>query len=112
MTAKQQELWSILLKTLACDVQEGVHNAAGIENNVYKFNHYFTGELVTFQVVYGGKTANSLPKVHPDLTREWVVGNGPFKKWVRKQAEDWYLSQLQKLMLRTLRIQIFSTKLN
>lgn len=24
MTAKQQELWSILLKTLACDVQEGV----------------------------------------------------------------------------------------
>ena len=27
--------------------------------------------------------------------------HGPFKKWVRKQAEDWYLSQLQKLMLRT-----------
>ena len=24
MTAKQQELWSILLKALACDVQEGV----------------------------------------------------------------------------------------
>jgi hypothetical protein len=50
-----------------------------------------TGELGTYQVVYGG-----MPKIHPEITREWVVGNSlnnwlnldEKNKQVDKHAED------------------------
>ena len=39
--------------------------------------HNANGELLTLQLIFGGKTSRSLPTAHVDIERNWIMGFSP-----------------------------------
>jgi len=61
--------------------------------------HNANGELLTLQLIFGGKTSRSLPTAHVDIQKNWIMGFSP-NHWSniaeKKIFVDWVVSWRNK----------------